>query len=132
MQMDTSHNLNFNNHCFPLLMLTGLTMIVSAITWKMHPEIHLLSILAASQFLLCFFSRVYGIMFHRLIAGQDTNIWVDYYFLFAGGFLLGFAIIEYLVPNTVVGTSAKFVASSIASLVIVVMAYLANRAFGSD
>ena len=57
-------------------MLTGLMMIVSAITWKMHPEIHLLSILAASQFLLCFFSRVYGIMFHRFMAGPDANIWI--------------------------------------------------------
>ena len=132
MQMDTSHHLNFNNHCFPVLMLTGLTMIVSAITWKMHPEVHLLTILAASQFLSCFFSRVYGIMFHRLYAGPDANIWVDYYFLIAACFLLGFAIIEYLVPNTIVGTGAKFVASSIASLVIVVMAYLANRLLGSD
>jgi len=131
MYMDTSHNLNFNNHCFPLLMLTGLTMIVSAITWKMHPEIHLLTILAASQFLLCFFSRVYGILFHRLFAGPDANIWIDYYFLIAACFLLGFAIIEYLVPNAIVGIGAKFVASSIASLIVVVLAYLANRMFGS-
>jgi len=111
-------------------MLTGLTMIVSAITWKMHPQIHTLTILASSQFLLCFFSRVYGILFHRLYAGPNANIWVDYYFLLAGCFLLGFAIIEYLAPNTIVGTTAKFVASSIASLLIVVMAYLANRMFG--
>ena len=131
MHTDSSHNLNFNNHCFPVLMLTGLTMIVSAITWKMHPEIHLLTVLAASQFLLCFFSRVYGIMFHRLIAGQDANIWIDYYFLIAACFLLGFAIIEYLVPNTIVGTGAKFVASSIASLIVVILAYLANRLLGS-
>ena len=131
MYMDTSHNLNFNNHCFPLLMLTGLTMIVSAITWKMHPEIHLLTILAASQFLLCFFSRVYGILFHRLFCGPDANIWVDYYFLIAACFLLGFAIIEYLVPNMIVGTGAKFIASSVASLIIVLLAYLANRMLGS-
>jgi hypothetical protein len=130
--MDTSNNLNFNSHCFPVLMLTGLTMIVSAITWKMHPEVHLLTVLAGSQFLLCFFSRVYGILFHPILAGESSNIWVDYYFLLAACFLLGFAIIEYLAPNTIVGTGAKFVASSIASLIIVVLAYLANRSLGSD
>ena len=130
MQMDTSNDLNFNNHCFPVLMLTGLTMIVSAITWKMHPQIHVLTILAGSQFLLCFFSRVYGILFHRLFAGPNANIWVDYYFLLTACFLLGFAIIEYLWPNSIIGTTAKFVTSSIASFVIVVMAVLANRMFG--
>jgi hypothetical protein len=131
MHTDSSESLNFNNHCFPVLMLTGLMMIVSAITWKMHPEIHLLTILAASQFLLCFFSRVYGILFHPLLAKPGANILIDYYFLITACFLLGFIIIEYLAPNTIVGTGAKFIASSIASLIFVVLAYLANRALGS-
>ena len=127
MYMDPSNSFNFNNHCFPLLMLTGLMMIVSAITWKMHPEIHMLTILAASQFLLAFFARVYGLLFHPLFAGPNANIWIDYYFLLTACFLLAFAIIEYLAPNAIVGTMGKFIASSFASLVIVVMAVLANR-----
>jgi len=118
----------FEHHQGHILLIVGLVFVTSSITWKMHPQVHLLIILAGSQFLICFFLDVLKSLFQKSTTPSKIH-WIQYYFLINGIFLLFSTILEYLVsPKSIIDEyHSVFIIIPIISVSILVAAYIRNR-----